>query len=313
MFEHGIDFLFNETSLYTKEKFKVFEIKDNKYEYDKDEFFRFLFYIGVCQDKLITQCHKCKKQFPFSIEKQFFEFINDVRTNEIYIQISHNISPFGPAKIDLHNGQIIGEQLPYEKTHLLNDKIWYIEYFFTCTNNAHHKYLMMISIELKNGEFIVRKIGQNPSMLTVKGFDFDKYRNFLEKINAYNDYKKADLSNADHFFVGAFAYLRRIFEKIVHYYLGETKLDNERMETKIDAVKDKFDPRVQNLLKNLYGILSISIHELDEDESKEYYSYLKAVIDMQLEYIKSETDKDNQSKELSDVLSKITGFIKKKK
>ena len=32
-----------------------------------------------------------------------------------------------------------------------------------------------------------------------------------------------------------------------------------------------------------------------------------------LEYIKSETDKDNQSKELSDVLSKITGFIKKKK
>ena len=74
MFEHGIDFLFNETSLYTKEKFKVFEIKDNKYEYDKDEFFRFLFYIGVCQDKLITQCHKCKKQFPFSIEKQFFEF-----------------------------------------------------------------------------------------------------------------------------------------------------------------------------------------------------------------------------------------------
>ena len=69
------------------------------------------------------------------------------------------------------------------------------------------------------------------------------------------------------------------------------------MEMKIDAVKDKFDPRVQKLLKNLYGILSISIHELDEDESKEYYSYLKAVIDMQLEYIKSETDKDNQSKE----------------
>lgn len=305
MFEYGIDFLFNEISLYTKEKFKVFEIKDNKYEYDKEEFFRFLFYIGVCQDKLITQCHKCKKQFPFFVEKQLFEFINDVRANKIYMQISSDDSQFGPARIDLYNGQIVGLQPPYEKTHLLNDKIWYIEYFFTCTNNDSHKYLMIISIELKNGEFIVRKIGQNPSMLTVKGFDFDKYRNFLEKINAYNDYKKADLSNADHFFVGAFAYLRRIFEKMIHYYLGETKLANERMETKIDAVKDKFDPRVQKLLKNLYGILSISIHELDEDESKEYYSYLKAVIDMQLEYIKSETDKDNQSKELSDVLSEI--------
>lgn len=31
MFEHEINFLFNEVSLYTKEKFKVFEIKDNKY------------------------------------------------------------------------------------------------------------------------------------------------------------------------------------------------------------------------------------------------------------------------------------------
>ena len=315
MFEHGIDFLFNETSLYTKERFKVFELKENKYEYDKDEFFRFLFYIGVCQDKLITQCHKCTKQFPFYIKKKLFEFINDTRLDKIYMQItssSNSLGQLGIGKIDLHNGELSGAQPPYEKTCLLNDKIWYIEYFFTCANNDNHKYLMMISVELKNGEFIVRKIGQNPSMLTIKGFDFEKYRNFLEKINAYNDYKKADLSNADHFFVGAFAYLRRIFEKIVHYYLGETKLADERMETKIDAVKDKFDPRVQKLLKNLYGILSISIHELDEDESKEYYSYLKAVIDMQLEYIKSETDKDNQSKELSNVLSKITGFIRKK-
>lgn len=49
---------------------------------------------------------------------------------------------------------------------------------------------MMISIELRNGKFIVRKIGQNPSMLTVKGFDFDKYKKILEKINAYDNYKK---------------------------------------------------------------------------------------------------------------------------
>ena len=54
MFEHGIDFLFNETSLYTKEKFKVFEIKDNKYEYDKDEFFRFLFYKMCIRDRYAT-------------------------------------------------------------------------------------------------------------------------------------------------------------------------------------------------------------------------------------------------------------------
>ena len=51
MLEQGMDYLFNEVSLYTKEVFNVFELKNDKYEYNKDEFLRFLYYIGVCQNK----------------------------------------------------------------------------------------------------------------------------------------------------------------------------------------------------------------------------------------------------------------------
>ena len=131
----------------------------------------------------------------------------------------------------------------------------------------------------------------------------------LEKLNAYDDYKKADLSNADHFFVGAYAYLRRIFEKLILFYLGEAKLDDNHMDTKINFVKDKFDPRIRGLLKNLYGILSKSIHELDENESKEYYIYLKTVIDMQLEYMNTEEEKEKQSKRLGKILNEIAGLI----
>ena len=61
----------------------------------------------------------------------------------------------------------------------------------------------------------------------------------------------------------------------------------------------------------MYDILSVSIHELSEEQSKEYYEYLKAIIDIQLEYIKTEADKDHQSKSLSSVLSKITNLVKK--
>lgn len=211
----------------------------------------------------------------------------------------------------MDNGIIEGLQPPYDKENLNNGKIWYIEYFLTCTNIKTHKYMMMISIELKDGKFIVRKIGQNPSMLTVKGFDFDKYKKFLDMINAYDDYKKADLCNSDHFYVGAYAYLRRIFEKMIKFYLGDKELTDNHMDTKIDAVKDNFDPRVKKMLKNIYGILSISIHELDEDQSKEYYTYLKAVIDMQLEYVKSEDEKDKQSKNLEGILSKIANLVSK--
>lgn len=311
MFEQGIDYLFNEVSLYAKENFDVFELKNSKYEYNKKELFRFLYYIGISQEKLITYCHKCKKEFPFDIQRKLFEFDRDITGGQVYIQVTQKSGETGVGRIYIWDGDFCGLQPPYDKEDLINNKIWYIEYYFTCTNNNRHKYMMMISIELKNGKFIVRKIGQNPSMLTVKGFDFDKYKTFLNKINAYEDYKKADLCNSDHFYVGAYAYLRRIFEKMISFYLGDTKLQDDHMNTKIDAVKGKFDPRIQKLLKNLYGILSISIHELDEEQSKEYYSYLKAVIDMQLEYIKSEDEKDKQSKDLEGILNKIANFVKK--
>lgn len=312
MFEQGIDYLFNEVSLYSKETFNVFELKDNKYEYNKEEFFRFLYYIGIKQEKLITYCHKCKKEFPFEVDLELFEFefymIDKTRTTCMTVTKGDS---FDAGKVIIRDGSIVGKKPPYNIDDLIDNKIWYIEYFFSCTNTRFHKYMMMISIELKDGRFIVKKIGQNPSMLTVKGFDFDKYKNFLNKIDAYEDYKKADLSNADHFYVGAYAYLRRIFEKMIIYYLGDIELKDDHMDTKIDAVKDSFDPRVKKMLKNLYGILSISIHELDEEESKEYYTYLKAVIDMQLEYIKSEDEKDKQSKDLEGILSKIANLVKK--
>ena len=311
MFEQGIDYLFNEVSLYAKENFNVFELKNSKYEYNKEELFRFLYYIGISQEKLITYCHKCKKEFPFDIQRKLFEFDRGITDGQAYIQVTQKSGESGVGRIYILDGGFGGLQPPYDKDDLINNKIWYIEYYFTCTNNNRHKYMMMISIELKNGKFIVRKIGQNPSMLTVKGFDFDKYKKFLDKINAYDDYKKADLCNSDYFYVGAYAYLRRIFEKMIKFYLGDTELKVTHMDTKIDAVKNNFDPRVNKMLKNLYGILSISIHELDEEQSKEYYTYLKAVIDMQLEYVKSEDEKDKQSKDLEGILSKIANLVKK--
>ena len=309
MEEKSLDFLFNNVSLYTKEKFEIFKLEEDEYHLNKEEFEKFKKYIGINKEKIITYCHKCKKEFPFNIQVKYIDFMTDINFTTENMIITENFANVVGGRVDVKKGKIWGAMPPYKKEKLYNNKIWYIEYLFECTNNSQHRYLMMISIELKDGCFIVRKIGQNPSMLTIKGFDFDKYKNILEKLNAYDDYKKADLSNADHFFVGAYAYLRRIFEKLILFYLGEAKLDDNHMDTKINFVKDKFDPRIRGLLKNLYGILSKSIHELDEDESKEYYIYLKTVIDMQLEYMNTEEEKEKQSKRLGKILNKIAGMI----
>jgi len=307
MSEKRIENLFNEASLYTKEIFEVFEFRNNMYELNQESLLDFLKYIGYSQEKLITYCHKCKKEFPFYIIR---EIMNGYITSREYITIVEDKKSF-VGKINICNGYIEGLQPPYNKEIFENNRICYIEYYLTCANNENHKYLMIISVEIKDGKFIVRKIGQNPSILTIRGFDFDIYKTFLNKINGYEDYKKAELCNTEHFFVGAYAYLRRVFEKMIKFYLEDIKLKDNHMDTKIEAVKEKFDPRVKDLLKNLYEILSISIHELEEEQSREYYTYLKATIDMQLEYIKTEEDKDNQSKRLQSTLSKISNLLKK--
>lgn len=317
--DKDINYLFNEMPLYTKEVFTVFNCTNEQYILDEKELNRFLHLIGFNQDKLITKCHRCKKEFPFNIDRESYKLIKNYKSNIYSINITQDITCDGPGrtryvtcgKVDIIKGKIDGIQPPYSKGTLLDGVIHYLEYYFSCTNNDNHNYIMQISIEFNDGKFVVRKVGQNPSMLIVKGFEFDKYRKFLEKIDAYDDYKKADFSYADHFYAGAYTYLRRIFEKMINYYLGNSKLEDNHMDTKIKAVKDKFDPRINHLLKQLYDILSVSIHELSEEQSKEYYEYLKAIIDIQLEYIKTEADKDNQSKSLSSVLSKITNLVKK--
>ena len=308
--EKNLDYLFNDVPLYVKEEFQLFELKDGKYDINKNEKEKFCKYIGINKDKIISYCHKCRKEFPFKVDKRFVESIN-YKTENLIVTKNFDGAPSGRIKCD--DGTLYGAMPPYPKDFLLNNQIWYVEYSFRCTNDYDHMYLMMISIELKDGKFIVRKIGQNPSMLTIKGFDFDKYKKILEELNIYDDYKKADLSNADHFYVGAYAYLRRIFEKIIIYYLEDKTLKDDHMDTKIEAVKDKFDPRVRNLLKNLYGILSKGIHELDEEECKEYYQYLKTIIDMQLEYMNTEREKEKQTKELEGIINKITTLINNKK
>lgn len=303
--EENLDFLFNNVSLYTKKVFKVFNLENDLYTINDCELEKFFTFIGINQERLIAYCNLCKKEFPFTIDREIFFYNScDVlsTTNKLIIAYQPNVFN---SSINLNSKSIGGIQPPYKKDNLLNNRIWYMLFNFNCTNNSKHHYSMMLSIELKNGNLIVRKIGQNPSIQDIKGFDFDKYKKHLKQLNAYEDYKKADLSYTEHFYVGAFAYLRRIFEKMVNSYLVNKQLEDNHMDTKMKACKDSFDPRIQNLLKNLYSILSISIHELDEEESKDYYIYLKAVIDIQLEYLKTEYDKKQQTNQLSSTLNAI--------
>lgn len=308
----NIENVFNDNSLYTAKKFNLFTLKDNKYEYNEEIAKEMIEYLGINNDKIVTLCNKCNKEFPFNYVKRFFGFFSDINNTTNYMGITNKSEDGMGGRIDIKTGNLYGDMPPYRLNYLAEHKKWYVEYQFVCSNDSSHRYLMILSIEQNKETFTIKKVGQDPSMLDVHGFDFDKYKKQLEKLKAYDDYKKADLSNVDHFYVGAYAYLRRVFEKMINKYIKDNNvtLEDDHVETKIKAVKDYFDPRIKSLLKNLYSILSKSIHELDEEQSKNYYQYLKAVIDMQLEFEYTEEEKNNQSKQLNSILNRIVNEIK---
>ena len=279
-----LNYVFNEVPIYSKEIFNIFEIENNEYKLNREELVRFKKYVHSYNNKLITNCVWCDKEFSFDVRSDLFSAnSNGSFSSNRAIDLSNNCS----AEIYLYSDIITGRQPPYD-IDFIKDRNYYISYSITCNNNKLHSYYMTLLVRIEKGKFIVRKVGQYPSMLSVKGFDFDKYKRQLKKYNAYEDYKNADLSMVNNFHAGAYTYLRRVYEKQLNFYVEKDnpKLSDNRTETKIRAVKGNFDPRIHEHLNNLYGILSIGIHELDEEESKDYYEYLKAMIDMQLQFEK---------------------------
>ena len=312
MEDKDLNYLFNNVPLYTKEIFEVFYEENNQYYLNENELDRLQKYISTKNQKIITNCIWCDKEFSFKYDRTMYKVnYNGVFASETTINITNDKQY--PAYIYLSINNIEGDQPPYDKE-IMTTKNYYINYSLACSHEIEHCYYMSVFVRVEKGKFIVMKIGQYPSILSVKGFDFDKFKKQLKKYAAYEDYKNSELSLANGFTVGAYTYLRRVYEKQLNYYIEKDKiiLQDNHTETKIKAVKSNFDTRINPLLEDLYRILSKGIHELDEEECKDYYEYLKAVINMQLQHEKEKYEEEQQSKVLTKAISNIAQRLKKK-
>lgn len=308
----NLNYLFNEVPLYGKETFKVFSEDNAQYFLDSNELLRFQEYLRTENSKIITNCIWCNKEFSFKYDRTMYKVnSNGIFVRENIINVAKTIQ--FPPHIYLNSNIIEGAQPPYEKKEMVAEN-YYIVYSISCSHDVEHCYYMSILIRIDNGIFSVMKIGQYPSMLSVKGFNFDKYKKQLKKYGAYEDYKNSDLSMSNGFYAGAYTYLRRVYEKQLNYYIEKDGIviQDCHTETKIKSIKAHFDTRINPLLEDLYRILSKGIHELEEEECKDYYEYLKAVIDMQLQYEKEKYEEEQQSKILNRAISNIAQRLRKK-
>ena len=157
---------------------------------------------------------------------------------------------------------------------------------FMCSRENAHR-AMFVFLAHKG---VLQKIGQSPSLADLAIPDLKKYRPVL------GDERFRELSRgiglATHGVgIGAFVYLRRIFEALIELAHDSAKLDagwleedyvRARMEDKINMLKSHLP---EFLVKNrgFYGILSVGVHTLAEGECLAAFPAVRSAIELTLD------------------------------
>ena len=183
---------------------------------------------------------------------------------------------------------------------------------FSCTRQPSHKSYFYFQIYKRN----FHKIGQWPSMADLAEGELLKYRKILDDSDHRELVRAVGLASHG-VGIGSFAYLRRIFERLISEARNvaantdgwsQETYEVGRMEEKIQMLRDYLP---EHLVENraLYGVLSKGIHELSEDECLKYFPIVRLGIELILDQKvaqRNEQDKIAKAKKgISDLKQKF--------
>ena len=196
------------------------------------------------------------------------------------------------------------------KNHALKNRIFEVK--FRCARNAAH---MLYFYFLVNNSTLM-KIGQYPSIADLQSDILKKYRKFLGE-QQYREFNRAIGLSAHGIGIGAFVYLRRIFENLIEEahmkacnsdVWDEAKFNQSRMDEKIVLLRD-YLPVFLAEHSSIYSILSKGLHSLTEDECLEFFEPVKLGIELILDEKVEQEEKANKishtSKQLESIKSKL--------
>lgn len=200
------------------------------------------------------------------------------------------------------------------------------EVIFRCARSEHHRIRYVFLIKDKRivqGEKLqltqsITKIGQYPSFGDLTLPELTKYSTVLNK-QVLGEFKRGIGLASHDVGIGAFVYLRRVFE-----YLLEEAHQTAKGTTGWDEesyIKSRTSERIQILRKYLpaflvenptiYLMLSKGLHELTEQECLEHFDALRICIEIILDErveSKQKAAKQEQAKlALQTVIKKVTG------
>jgi hypothetical protein len=286
----------------------------NHTEYIESKDFRFLKNIFLNEHNLYHFCPVCKRD-TYIVSSNYKE-IKDIE-REIILTIGTNINSAEEYKAyEQHALEKMRNRASdfYRTVFGENNSV---QLNFHCTSKHRHK--MYVNFQMTDDGYLM-KTGQFPSIM-----DFDS-RNDVDDIfgkddKSKKDFKTATVLKSHNYGVGAFLYLRRIFERLIFEKAESAKteglLNLEEFEKKKmqDKVKCLHELGLVSEYLNenktfIYGILSKGLHQLTEKECLANYDTLKESIVLMLkensELEKREKMKKETNKKLNSIHSKMS-------
>lgn len=184
---------------------------------------------------------------------------------------------------------------------------------FKCPRDENHKLKFVFYVH----DGFLEKIGQYPSLAALVEYEVKKYRKVLSD-EKYRELTRAIGLTSHGVGIGAFVYLRRIFEDLIE----EAHTEASAVSSWIEAVyiKSRMEEKIQLLSphlpkflvenKGIYGILSKGIHELSENICLKYFDVLRTSIELILDQKVEEQERSKKMKSVESEISKINTFLK---
>ena len=145
MYMNNVNDLFNDTNLYTKEEFEIFVPGEDGLfcTINQTELKRMVDCIGFGNNKIITKCKKCKKEFPFDyiIKNVYFYTMNNKKNYSLTDNISIKIFEKEYLNLDCSSGIASNIKQKNIPINILENKMIYLVYYLTCTN-CSKEYMM---------------------------------------------------------------------------------------------------------------------------------------------------------------------------
>jgi len=189
------------------------------------------------------------------------------------------------------------------------------KFSWSCAHNSNHRYRSYYFTPKDSNTF--QKVGQFPSVADFQIPQVGKYRKILGE-DQYKEFTRGIGVAAHGVGIGAFVYLRRVFENLIEEAYTKAQAENKefkndeyqkaKMDGKIKIVED-YLPEFLVENRSLYAILSKGIHDLSEDECLKYFETVKIGIEQILDEKIIQKEKAEKAQKAREAIQKVYGKL----